>query len=536
MFDIGAHYNNTHYTWSNKINNSRIDYIWTDSFNIQFLLSYNLNNSQTSTLSDHLILFTSWTFPNAYSKPPRLHTGISRRIFNYKTMSSDQWTEYSDLLSQLFTKNQVPLSTNTQESIDTTWHKIQHCTIQAAIQKIPNKKTRKRSYNHKYTPHCTALHTGLKKLGNLIKLLKSNSIDYLPHINSHILFINSKAKCNLNFLTSLDSDQIQIWLLHAQSIWKQIYHAYHLEYSLLLRQQINQASEKRCESLVTKPTQAINSILDRYKPPVHFTNIKLQNQLITDSTLIKQHIQSHFNNWTAYRPINQNLFNNFWHQQYHPLPHIKSEWYIPLTLPITEEEVIQTISQLPNGKACGPTGISYEMIKHFNSTGITILTSFFNRCLIQNSIPKQWKRGRIFPIPKNNSFDGNLNLTRPISLIEHTRKIYTKIITNRLNQVFSLHPILSLYNYVALPGNSTSIPIHILNNLIEDANCNHKEIWLLSQDMSKAYDSVNLTRLEHALTCLLLPTNIVNTLLNILTDRQNNVITNLGYPVLQCSK
>ena len=77
-------------------------------------------------------------------------------------MSSDQWTEYSDLLSQLFTKNQVPLSTNTQESIDTTWHKIQHCTIQAAIQKIPNKKTRKRSYNYKYTPHCTALHTGLK--------------------------------------------------------------------------------------------------------------------------------------------------------------------------------------------------------------------------------------------------------------------------------------------------------------------------------------------------------------------------------------
>jgi len=167
------------------------------------------------------------------------------------------------------------------------------------------------------------------------------------------------------------------------------------------------------------------------------------------------------------------------------------------------------------------------MIKHFNSTGITILTSFFNWYLIQNSIPKQWKRGRIFPIPKNNSFDGNLNLTRPISLIEHTRKIYTKIITNRLNQVFSLHPILSPYNYVALPGNSTSIPIHILNNLIEDANCNHKEIWLLLQDMNKAYDSVNLTLLEHALTRLLLPTNIVNTLLNILTDRQNNVITNL---------
>src|SRR5260364_240369 len=134
-----------------------------------------------------------------------------------------------------------------------------------------------------------------------------------------------------------------------------------------------------------------------------------------------------------------------------------------------------------------------------------------------NSIPKQWKKGRIFPIPKNNTFDGNLNLTCPISLIEHTRKIYTKIITNRLNQVFSQHPILLPHNYVALPGNSTSIPIHILNNLIEDANCNHKEIWLLSQDMSKAYDSVNFTLLEHALTRLNLPSCIINILLDLLT-------------------
>src|SRR5947209_181734 len=63
MYDIGAHSNNTHYTWSNNTSQSQIDYIWTDQFNIQFLLSYNLDNSQSSTLSDHLILTTTWTFP-----------------------------------------------------------------------------------------------------------------------------------------------------------------------------------------------------------------------------------------------------------------------------------------------------------------------------------------------------------------------------------------------------------------------------------------------------------------------------------------
>jgi hypothetical protein len=375
------------------------------------------------------------------------------------------------------------------------------------------------------------LHIGLKKLGHLIKTISDNSnpsSKYLPHINSNILTINTYTNCNLQSLTSLDHSSIQTWLQHAYDIWKQVSRAYHLEHSLRLRYQINDASERRCETLVSKPKQAINSILDRYQPPVHFSNIKLPNQLITDPTQIKQHIQAHFFNWTAHKPINQLLFDNFWNQYYLPLSHINPDWYTPLTQPITLEETLFTISQLPNNKACGPTGISYEIIKHLNHSCISSLTALFNRCLSNNYIPKQWKKGRIFPIPKNNAFDGNLNLTRPISLIEHTRKIYTKILTNRLSKVFTQHPILSPYNYVALPGNSTSTPIHILNNLIEDANSNYQEIWVLSQDMSKAYDSVNFTLFQHSLSRLALPSPIINILTNLLIDRQNEVITNFG--------
>ena len=234
MFDIGAHFNNTHYTWSNNSQNSRIDYIWTDSFNIQFLLSYKLDNSHTSTLSDHLILTTSWTFPHAYHKNPRFYTGISRRIFNYKSMSSDQWSEFTELTTRLFTQYKILPSTNIQENINTTWHKIQQCIIQAVMQTIPNKKCKKRSYNHTYTPHCTALHIGLKKLGHLIKIIKNNTNLYLLHINSNISIINSYTKCNLNSLPSLDYIHIQNWLQQAYDTWKQLYHAYHLEYSLLL--------------------------------------------------------------------------------------------------------------------------------------------------------------------------------------------------------------------------------------------------------------------------------------------------------------
>src|SRR5205823_5109190 len=100
--------------------------------------------------------------------------------------------------------------------------------------------------------------------------------------------------------------------------------------------------------------------------------------------------------------------------------------------------------------------------------------------LTTQTISKQWKDSHIFSILKKSTFDINLNNTRPISLIEHIKKLYTKILTTRFNLIFTSHKILNLHNYIALPGNSTNTPIHILNNIIEDSHCNKKELWLLS--------------------------------------------------------
>ena len=267
-------------------------------------------------------------------------------------------------------------------------HKIEHSFINAAIQSIPNKISCKRSYNHKYTLHSTLLHLSLKKLSQLIKITKTNkSSTNISSINHHIQSINLQAQCNLQLI--LSPNHIEEWIIHASDIWKQLYHTRNMKNSLLLRQQIQNASEKRCETLVSHPKQAINSILNRYHEPIHFSNIKLPNQLITEPNAIKQHIQNHFENWTAYRSINHNHYQNFWQQHYQPQPHINPNWYNSLTETITTEEVLNTIVQLPNGKACGPTGISYEMIKHASPTCIQAITALFNRCLDSGQVPKQ---------------------------------------------------------------------------------------------------------------------------------------------------
>ena len=108
-----------------------------------------------------------------------------------------------------------------------------------------------------------------------------------------------------------------------------------------------------------------------------------------------------------------------WQQEYQPKPNIDLTWYQTALNVFSSIEVSEVISQLPNNKACGPSGISYEMIKHAGPSFTLVITSLFNRCLTLQSIPKQWKEGRIFPIAKKPIFDGNLSNTRPISLVEH---------------------------------------------------------------------------------------------------------------------
>ena len=65
-------------------------------------------------------------------------------------------------------------------------------------------------------------------------------------------------------------------------------------------------------------TSMINSILNRHKDPVKFENIKTPNDIITEPQLIKSHIQQHFDQWTAYRPINQQIFETHWSNEYLP--------------------------------------------------------------------------------------------------------------------------------------------------------------------------------------------------------------------------
>ena len=104
-----------------------------------------------------------------------------------------------------------------------------------------------------------------------------------------------------------------------------------------------------------------------------------------------------------------------------------------------------------------------------------------------------------------------------------------KILTNRLSKILSYNKhVLKDNNFATLPEKLTIEPIHILNNIMEDARENNKEFWILLQDMSKAYDRVNRKHLWIAMRHIKLLEKFISIIENSLKNRLNRVITDVG--------
>src|SRR5688572_4183770 len=93
----------------------------------------------------------------------------------------------------------------------------------------------------------------------------------------------------------------------------------------------------------------------------------------------------------------------------------------------------------------------------------------------------------------------DVNKTRPIVLLEIFRKIFSKIITQRLSITLTTYKVLKSNNYTGLPGRSTFELIRTMNILMEDAKLNDKPLYIYFQDISKAYNCVRLPILRLAL-------------------------------------
>ena len=119
---------------------------------------------------------------------------------------------------------------------------------------------------------------------------------------------------------------------------------------------------------------------------------------------------------------------------------------------VNREEVKNALRRIKKGKASGPDELPVEVWKCMGEMGIKFLTRLFNRLLMGERMPEEWRRIVLIPIYKNKGDAQCCGNYRGIKLLSHTIKVWERIIEARLRNRVEI----SKQQYGFMPGKGTT--------------------------------------------------------------------------------
>ena len=87
---------------------------------------------------------------------------------------------------------------------------------------------------------------------------------------------------------------------------------------------------------------------------------------------------------------------------------------------VSREEVKNTLRRMKKGKVVGPDELPVEVWKCMGEMGIKFLTRLFNKLLVGERIPEEWRWSVLIPIYKNKGDAQCCGSYRGIKLMSHT--------------------------------------------------------------------------------------------------------------------
>ena len=160
-----------------------------------------------------------------------------------------------------------------------------------------------------------------------------------------------------------------------------------------------------------------------------------------------------------------------------------------LTKPIHYITVKSEINKIKSS-ACGPSGISGDILKQLGRKTILHITRILNAALSAGYFPLPFKKGTTYLIPKPNKDHTNPQNYRPITLLEPLAKVLEKIINKRLRSYLEETEQLNEHQYGFRSSRSIQDIIFYTTAFLDDNNIRPTLKAATCLDVEKAFDKV----------------------------------------------
>eukprot|EP01041_Mallomonas_annulata_P042126 gene42126-biopygen5934 len=153
------------------------------------------------------------------------------------------------------------------------------------------------------------------------------------------------------------------------------------------------------------------------------------------------------------------------------------------------EDFITAISTAPKQSAPGVTGFTYAMMKAWPPEAMKLAYKALSTMWTDKYIPPWWKWRWLVPVPKKK--DPGMADLRPLTLVEATRKIWSRLIIMKITRAWDNNSVLNAAQHGFRNKMSTMTATLQYINSLEDARESGQPIHRSSWDMSKAFDTVS---------------------------------------------
>ena len=163
---------------------------------------------------------------------------------------------------------------------------------------------------------------------------------------------------------------------------------------------------------------------------------------------------------------------------------------------ITVDEVRSSLNGMKRGKSPGDDGITTDLLKDAGFEVHSKLAHLFNQCLSKREVPEAWCNAIVVLLHKKGD-KTNLGNYRPISLLSVVYKLFSKVLTKRLESILDENQPREQAGFRS--GYSTMDHLHTINQLIEKTSEFNKSLCLAFVDYEKAFDSVETMAIINSL-------------------------------------